>query len=157
NYYRLRPGEPPTVENAKNMLHRRFFDPRSHDLANVGRYKMYKKLHLTNRLFNQMLAEPIVDKETRGIVAEKGATSDRRTLDSITDVLESTANLETYDLEQGALDEPVEVQSISVEAPDFEEGTTTIIGNAFPDAEVKSITPSDIISSISYFFNLLHG
>src|SRR5690625_2378595 len=156
-YERLRPGEPPTVENAKNLLYTRFFDPKRYDLANVGRYKMNKKLHLKNRLFNQVLAEPIVDKETGEIVAEKGATIDRRTLDSITDVLESTANLETYDLEQGALDEPVEVQSISVEAPDFEEGTTTIIGNAFPDAEVKSITPSDIISSISYFFNLLHG
>ncbi|MCD2138267.1 DNA-directed RNA polymerase subunit beta [Salinicoccus halitifaciens] len=156
-YERLRPGEPPTVENAKNLLYSRFFDPKRYDLASVGRYKMNKKLHLKNRLFNQVLAEPIVDKETGEIIAEKGATIDRRTLDSITEALETTANLETYELEQGILDEPIEVQSINVEAPNFEEGTTTVIGNAFPDVEVKSITPSDIISSISYFFNLLHG
>ncbi|WP_020007565.1 DNA-directed RNA polymerase subunit beta [Salinicoccus albus] len=156
-YERLRPGEPPTVENARNLLYTRFFDPKRYDLANVGRYKMNKKLHLKNRLFNQVLAEPIVDKETGEIVAETGTTVDRRTLDDIIEVLESNANLETYHLENGLLDEPVEVQSIEVEAPNMEEGTTTIIGNAFPDVEVKSITPSDIIASMSYFFNLLHG
>ena len=156
-YERLRPGEPPTVENARNLLYSRFFDPKRYDLANVGRYKMNKKLHLKNRLFNQVLAEPIIDKETGEIVAETGTTIDRRTLDNIIDVLESNANLETYHLENGLLDEPVEVQSIKVEAPNQEEGTTTIIGNAFPDVEVKSITPSDIIASMSYFFNLISG
>lgn len=44
-YERLRPGEPPTVENAKNLLYTRFFDARRYDLANVGRYKINKKLH----------------------------------------------------------------------------------------------------------------
>ncbi|GAA3729505.1 DNA-directed RNA polymerase subunit beta [Salinicoccus jeotgali] len=156
-YERLRPGEPPTVENARNLLYSRFFDPKRYDLASVGRYKMNKKLHLKDRLFNQVLAEPIVDRETGEIVAETGTTIDRRTLDGIMDVLESNANLETYHLENGLLDEPIEIQSIKVEAPNMEEGTTTIIGNAFPDVEVKSITPSDIIASMSYFFNLLHG
>ncbi|KIH70373.1 DNA-directed RNA polymerase subunit beta [Salinicoccus roseus] len=156
-YERLRPGEPPTVENARNLLYSRFFDPKRYDLASVGRYKMNKKLHLKNRLFNQVLAEPIVDKETGEIVAETGTTVDRRTLDSIMDVLEANANLETFRLESGLLDEPIEIQSIKVEAPNQEEGTTTVIGNAFPDVEVKSITPSDIIASMSYFFNLIEG
>ncbi|WP_342388024.1 DNA-directed RNA polymerase subunit beta [Salinicoccus bachuensis] len=156
-YERLRPGEPPTVENARNLLYSRFFDPKRYDLASVGRYKMNKKLHLKNRLFNQVLAEPIVDKETGEIVAETGTTIDRRTLDSIIDVLEANANLETFRLENGLLDEPIEIQSIKVEAPNQEEGTTTVIGNAFPDVEVKSITPSDIIASMSYFFNLIEG
>src|SRR5699024_1461709 len=48
----------------------------------------------------------------------------------------------------------IKVNSNNSELPD---STTNVIGNAFPDNEVKSITPSDIISSISYFFNLLHG
>lgn len=156
-YERLRPGEPPTVENARNLLYSRFFDPKRYDLASVGRYKMNKKLHLKNRLFNQVLAEPIVDKETGEIVVETGTTVDRRTLDSIMDVLEANANLETFRLENGLLDEPIEIQSIKVEAPNQEEGTTTVIGNAFPDVEVKSITPSDIIASMSYFFNLIEG
>ncbi len=54
-YERLRPGEPPTVENAKALLVSRFFDPKRYDLANVGRYKINKKLHLKNRLFGQKL------------------------------------------------------------------------------------------------------
>ncbi|MFB8732923.1 hypothetical protein ACEQPO_00205 [Bacillus sp. SL00103] len=32
-----------------------------------------------------------------------------------------------------------------------------VIGNAYVEEAVKNITPSDIIASISYFFNLLHG
>ncbi|TDM13519.1 DNA-directed RNA polymerase subunit beta [Macrococcus bovicus] len=157
-YERLRPGEPPTVDNARGLLYSRFFDPKRYDLASVGRYKMNKKLHLKHRLFNQTLAEPIVDVETGEIVAEEGTLLDRRNLDQIIDVLENNANLKVYELENGLLDEPIEIQSVKVYIPgDEEKRTTTIIGNAFPDDEVKSITPADIISSISYFFNLLHG
>ncbi len=43
-YKRLRPGEPPTVESARLLLEGLFFDPRRYDLANVGRYKIWKKL-----------------------------------------------------------------------------------------------------------------
>ncbi|UBH15274.1 DNA-directed RNA polymerase subunit beta [Macrococcus armenti] len=157
-YERLRPGEPPTVENAKSLLYSRFFDPKRYDLANVGRYKMNKKLHLKHRLFNQVLAEPIVNTETGEIVAEEGTLLDRRNLDQIMDVLESNANQKVYDLDNGLLDEPIEIQSVKVYVPgDEEKRTTTIIGNAFPDDEVKCITPADILSSVSYFFNLLAG
>ncbi|MCL6635308.1 MAG: DNA-directed RNA polymerase subunit beta, partial [Peptococcaceae bacterium] len=43
-YKRLRPGEPPTVESARSLLEALFFDPKRYDLANVGRYKIQKKL-----------------------------------------------------------------------------------------------------------------
>src|SRR5690625_2831102 len=69
-YERLRPGEPPTVENAKSLLISRFFDPKRYDLAHVGRYKMNKKLSIKNRLLNQTLAETIVDKGTGEVLAE---------------------------------------------------------------------------------------
>ena len=157
-YERLRPGEPPTVENAKSLLYSRFFDPKRYDLASVGRYKTNKKLHLKHRLFNQKLAEPIVDSETGEIVAEEGTVLDRRKLDEIMNVLESNANSEVFELEGSVIDEPVEIQSIKVYVPnDEEERTTTVIGNALPDSEVKCITPADIIASKSYFFNLLNG
>ena len=45
-YHKLRPGDPPTVSNAKQMLKRLFFDPRRYDLGRVGRYKMQQKLGL---------------------------------------------------------------------------------------------------------------
>ena len=40
----------------KVLLVSRFFDPKRYDLANVGRYKMNKKLHIKNRLFNQRIS-----------------------------------------------------------------------------------------------------
>lgn len=45
-YKKLRPGEPPTVESAQNLLDSLFFDPKRYDLAGVGRYKLNKKLGL---------------------------------------------------------------------------------------------------------------
>ena len=43
-YRRLRPGEPPSVENAKTLLENLFFNPRRYDLGRVGRYKLNRKL-----------------------------------------------------------------------------------------------------------------
>lgn len=45
-YKRLRPGEPPTVDSAKNLLDSLFFNENRYDLAKVGRYKLNKKLGL---------------------------------------------------------------------------------------------------------------
>ena len=43
-YKKLRPGEPPTVESARNLFDNLFFDARRYDLARVGRYKLNKNL-----------------------------------------------------------------------------------------------------------------
>jgi DNA-directed RNA polymerase subunit beta len=43
-YRRLRPGDPPTVPNAKALVKRLFFDPKRYDLTRVGRYKINQKL-----------------------------------------------------------------------------------------------------------------
>ena len=43
-YRRLRPGEPPNVENAKSLIESLFFNPRRYDLGRVGRYKLNRKL-----------------------------------------------------------------------------------------------------------------
>ncbi|MEM8954020.1 MAG: DNA-directed RNA polymerase subunit beta [Verrucomicrobiota bacterium] len=45
-YRRLRPGDPPTIPNAKALLKRLFFDPKKYDLTRVGRYKINQKLDL---------------------------------------------------------------------------------------------------------------
>ncbi|WP_404330698.1 DNA-directed RNA polymerase subunit beta [Mesobacillus maritimus] len=157
-YERLRPGEPPTVDNAKSLLVSRFFDPKRYDLANVGRYKINKKLHIKNRLFGQKLAETLVDPETGEIVAEQGVTLDRRTLDKILDSLEKNVGFETHKPFGGVVEDDILLQSIKVYAPnDDGEKVINIIGNAYVEEPIKNITPSDIIASISYFFNLLHG
>ena len=43
-YKRLRPGDPPTLENARQLLQSLFFNPRRYDLGKVGRYKLNKRL-----------------------------------------------------------------------------------------------------------------
>ncbi len=45
-YRRMRPGDPPTEENARNLLNGMFFDRRRYDLARVGRYKLNQRLGL---------------------------------------------------------------------------------------------------------------
>ncbi|MET3574329.1 DNA-directed RNA polymerase subunit beta [Bhargavaea ullalensis] len=156
-YERLRPGEPPTVESAKNLLYSRFFDPKRYDLANVGRYKMNKKLNIKDRLFNQTLAETLADPETGEILAEKGTVIDRRVLDKLTPYLENGTGFKTLTPVNGVLDGDITVQAIKIFAPKSEdEKVITVIGNAGIEEEVKHVTPADIIASISYFFNLLY-
>jgi DNA-directed RNA polymerase subunit beta len=43
-YRKLRPGEPPTVESARNLIDNLFFNRKRYDLGRVGRYKFNKKL-----------------------------------------------------------------------------------------------------------------
>jgi DNA-directed RNA polymerase subunit beta len=50
-YKKLRPGEPPTVDSAENLLRSLFGDPKRYDLGNVGRYKINKKLNHGASLF----------------------------------------------------------------------------------------------------------
>lgn len=160
-YERLRPGEPPTVENAKSLLISRFFDPKRYDLAHVGRYKMNKKLHIKNRLFNQILAESIVDPETGEVLAEKGERLERKLLDKILPYLEREEDrfgeriLEPND---GILEDEINIQSVKIMDPTDPSGERelTVIGNGGVTKEVKNITPADILASISYFFNLLY-
>src|SRR6266853_1108650 len=42
---RLRPGDPPTKENAESLINSLLFNPRRYDLARVGRYKLNQRLH----------------------------------------------------------------------------------------------------------------
>ena len=155
-YERLRPGEPPTVESAKSLLYSRFFDPKRYDLANVGRYKMNKKLHIKNRLFNQTIAETLVDPETGEILVEAGTLIDRRVLDRLIPHLENGIGFKTFSQVGGVLEDDITVQSIKIYAPnDEDQKEINVISNAYVENEVKNITPADIVSSIGYFFNLL--
>ncbi len=157
-YERLRPGEPPTIENARNLLASRFFDPKRYDLAAVGRYKINKKLHLKNRLLNQRLAETLVDADTGEVLAEAGQLIDRRLLDKLTPNLEKGLKSHTYRSNAGLTDDPsVRVQEILIYSQKEEGKMIKAIGNGGIDKSVKHVLPSDILASISYFLNLLHG
>ena len=45
-YEKMRPGEPASVDTARDYLHQLFFDPRRYDLHEVGRYKLNRRLGL---------------------------------------------------------------------------------------------------------------
>jgi DNA-directed RNA polymerase subunit beta len=45
-FKKQRPGEPPTLENARNLLRGLFFDPKRYDLTKVGRYKLNQRLEV---------------------------------------------------------------------------------------------------------------
>ncbi len=56
-YKRLRPGDPPTLDNATNLLQSLLFNPRRYDLAKVGRYKLNKRLSLEVPLSTRVLTK----------------------------------------------------------------------------------------------------
>jgi DNA-directed RNA polymerase subunit beta len=56
-YRRLRPGDPPTVANARGLLKRLFFDPKKYDLGRVGRYKINQKLGINVDLAERTLTK----------------------------------------------------------------------------------------------------
>ena len=54
-YRKLKPGDPPTLEVAKNLLHNMFFNPDRYDLSRVGRMKMNYKLGMNKDLDDTIL------------------------------------------------------------------------------------------------------
>ena len=77
-YKRLRPGEPPTVENAKSLLESLFFDAKRYDLAHVGRYKFNKKLRLRDRIIGRISAENVEHPITGEVILKKGDKINRK-------------------------------------------------------------------------------
>ena len=111
-YRRLRPGEPPTVENAKSMLNALLFDPKRYDLAKVGRYKYNKKLGIHDRLVDAIAAEDVIDPNSGEVLVEEGQVISRAMAMTIEDA--------------GVL-------SVEVKSKQHEHETTKVIGNNFVD------------------------
>ncbi len=82
-YNKLRPGEPPSVDSATNLINSLFFDPKRYDLAHVGRYKYNKKLALALRLFNQVPTEDVVHPFTGEVLAKAGEAISREVAEAI--------------------------------------------------------------------------
>ena len=69
-YKKMRPGEPPSVESATNLMDAMFFDVRRYDISAVGRYKYNKKLDIARRISGHKLLEPAVSPMTGEVLAE---------------------------------------------------------------------------------------
>ena len=177
-YKKLRPGEPPTVDNADSYLTSLFFDARRYDVSRVGRYKYTKKLQLARRLGGQTLSRPIADPMTGEILAMPGDKLTR----------EQAAAIEARGVNEAFVDiEGTEVKIFSnymvdmqpfvdfdpkeigiKEWVDFrvlrglmEENSPENLRQACIDnidaLTPKHITKDDILASINYLLTLTHG
>ena len=82
-YKKLRPGELPTVDAARNLFNGLFFDDRRYDLAKVGRYKYNKKLSLASRIAGKVAFNDIIDPESGEVLVEKDNVISREIAEDI--------------------------------------------------------------------------
>ncbi len=133
-YERLRPGEPPTEQSARELLHTMLFDPHRYDLAAVGRYKLNKKLSIRGRISNRVAVEKIVDPETGEILVREGDKIDRRRAQEIA---------------------AAGVQRAVVE--DNNGNPVVVYGNGQPSMDTRCLVQDDVLTALNYFVNLYSG
>lgn len=68
-YKRYRPGEPPTVDSAKSLVERLFFNTHTYNLAKVGRYKINKKFGFDDNEQSSILTERDITTTIKYIIA----------------------------------------------------------------------------------------
>jgi len=153
-YEKLRPGEPATLDSAKNQLTTQFFDRFRYDLAKVGRYKYNKKLNVLDRLLGCKLAEDIKNAEGK-VVCEKGTVVTKEIQNSLKEVFEAGYNKKEVTINE-ELDKYNIVQTVLVYDKEDEEKTVKLIGND-QNIEEKRLTISDVYAAVSYYLNLLGG
>ena len=178
-YKKLRPGELPTVDAARNLFNGLFFDPRRYDLAKVGRYKFNKKLSIAERITGKVAFDDIVNGETGEVLVEKGnvITSDvaeeiQNAGINIVDVKANdkkvrvigngTVNIHKYlpnvDLSDLHIKEYVNLDVLKSIVDNTEEKDLhDMIKERMTELVPFHITTEDIIASISYLLNLDFG
>ena len=82
-FRKLRPSEPPTDRNTRQLLDRLLFDSKRYDLADVGRYKVNQKLHIQNRILDRTLAKTAVDPDTGKTIAKKNTSINQKIAETI--------------------------------------------------------------------------
>jgi len=68
-FKKQRPGEPPSVDNARALLNQLFFDPKRYDLTRVGRYKLNSRLRLDVDLDTRTLTHDDILELVRELVS----------------------------------------------------------------------------------------
>ncbi|MCQ2419085.1 MAG: DNA-directed RNA polymerase subunit beta [Clostridia bacterium] len=181
-YRRLRPGEPPTVENAESYLDALFFDARRYDVSKVGRYKYNKKLDIWARLNGQKLAQPIADPRTGEILAMPGEVisrakaheiSDKGVCDAVLDIegkevkvftnyMVDMSKFVSFDPKELGIKERV-VRSVLFELLDTMPADASVedwqqaVSERRDELQPKHITKDDILASINYLNTMVHG
>ena len=153
-FEKLRPGEPATLDSAKNQLIMRFFDHFRYDLAKVGRYKFNKKLNVSDRLVGCTLAEDI-KTENGDVVAAKDTLITKEILEKIKPVLKAGFGVHKVSIHE-ELDSYNDIQEIKVYDKNHPDKVIKILG-VLDTVEEKRLTIPDIYASINYYLNLHAG
>ena len=150
---KLRPGEPSTLDSAKNQLISRFFDSFRYDLAKVGRYKFNLKLNVCDRLLDSTLAEDI--KVNGEIIVPKDTLVTKEILEKLRPVL-----AEGYGVKEVLINEELDtynkVQIVKVYSKKDPSKIIKVIGND-QTIDLKRLTISDVYAAVSYYLNLHEG
>ena len=152
-YEKLRPGEPATLDSAKNQMIVRFFDKFRYDLAKVGRYKFNKKLNILDRLVGMKIAEDI--KVDKNVICKAGTVIDKAMLETLRPIFKDGYNLKEVTINE-ELDQYNKVQTVKVYDKKNEDRIITIIGND-QSIDSRRLTISDVYGAVSYYLNLLDG
>lgn len=139
-YKRLRPGEPPTVDNATQLLESLFFDSKRYDLATVGRYKLTKKLGWQRRLMGKTLYQPIINTETGEVIVPADTLIEEKTIN----LLEESGVFAGEDL-------------IEVKVKLKDGSPVKMLCNPTRPYNYRTITREDILASVNYLLNLMDG
>ena len=178
-YKKLRPGELPTVDAARNLFNGLFFDPRRYDLAKVGRYKFNKKLSLATRITGRVAYEDIMDATTGEVLAEKDSVITADVAEAIQNaginivdvkvddkkvriIGNGTVNIHEYlptvDVSDLHIKEYVNLDVLkSIVENTEEKDLHDAIKERMEELIPKHVTTEDIIASISYLLNLDYG
>ena len=152
-YEKLRPGEPATLDSAKNQLIVRFFDKFRYDLGKVGRYKFNKKLNVIDRLLNVKIAQDIkVDKE---VIVKKGTVITKEILETLKPIFADGYGVKEVTINE-ELDTYNKIQEVLVYANDDSNKVIKVIGND-QTIDTKRLTISDVYASLSYYMCLLYN
>ncbi len=152
-YEKLRPGEPATLDSAKNQMITRFFDKFRYDLAKVGRYKFNKKLNVLDRLLGMTIAEDI--KDGKEVVCKKGTVIDKAMLETLRPIFANGYNIKDVTINE-ELDQYDKVQTVKVFDKKNENRVITVIGND-QSIDSRRLTISDVYAAVSYYLDLLEG
>jgi DNA-directed RNA polymerase subunit beta len=117
-YSKLRQGETATIDGAKSFLMSRLFDAKRYDLAEVGRYKINKKLDVLNRIHGKRLAYDLVDPETGEVIVEQNTLVTRKVMETLKDYrhlfTQTVKGVGAHDLEYDFLDQMAVFRSAHV-------------------------------------------
>jgi DNA-directed RNA polymerase subunit beta len=149
---KLRPGEPSTLDSAKNQLISRFFDV-AYTLETVGRYKFNRKLNITDRLLDCTLAQDI--KVNKKVLYTKGTVITKEILEDLKKVFADGYGAQEVPYNQ-ELDTYNKVQVVKVYSKKDPKKIVKIIGND-QTIDAKRLTISDVYASVSYYLNLQEG